>query len=323
MLEVRELRLVQAVAEHGTLVRAARVLGVSQPALTRSLAALEAKLRGQLFERSRQGVIPTNLGRAVLSEAADILARLNRLDSTVAEVRGGQVRELRIVAGNYVGETVGYRAAARMLSLYPTTRLRLIPGDWAEVPRALHAREASLGLLDLRGHEPDPGLEIEPLRPQPGVFVVRSGHPLAALATVTLPDILAFPLIFIGRVPQAVQGPMAAAREATRAAGRAHPAFPAMIQESPSVAVALLRHCDAVVPATLPVAGASLRSGEVAALRWRAPWMSLHPGVVRLRGRPPGEAEQGFLDLLRDTDREVEREAGAWLAGLGLPADCA
>ena len=100
MLEVRELRLVRAVAENRSLVAAARALGVSQPALTRSLAALEAKLRGQVFERSRKGVIPTNLGRALLAEAADILARLERLDSTMAEVRGGQLRELRIVAGN-------------------------------------------------------------------------------------------------------------------------------------------------------------------------------------------------------------------------------
>lgn len=323
MLEVRELRMMRVVAENGSLVRAARVLGVSQPALTRSLAALEAKLRGQLFERNRQGVIATNLGRAVLAEAADILARLERLDSTVSEVRGGQVRDLRVVAGNYVGESVGYRAAARMLSLYPTTRLRLIPGDWAEVPRAVNGREAALGLLDLRGYEADPGLEVEPLRPQPGVFVVRRDHPLTRMNQITLPDILAFPLMFIGRVPQAVQGPMAVAREAARAAGAAHPAFPAMVQESPSVAVALLRHCDAVVPATLQVAGAPLRCGEVVPLPWRAPWMSLHPGVVRLRGRPLGEAEQAFLDLLRDTDREIERENLAWLAEIGLPPDCA
>ncbi|MFM2147971.1 MAG: hypothetical protein RLZZ187_277 [Pseudomonadota bacterium] len=322
MLEVRELRLVRAVAENRSLVAAARVLGVSQPALTRSLAALEAKLRGQVFERSRKGVIPTNLGRAVLAEAADILARLERLDSTMAEVRGGQVRELRIVAGNYVGESLGCCAAARMLSLYPTTRLRVIPADWAEVPRVVNGREAAIGLLDLRGYDQDPGLEVEALRPQPGVFAVRRDHPLTRLESMSLPDILAFPLMFIGRVPQAVQAPMAAAREAARAARTAHPAFPAMIQESPTVAVSLLRHCDAVLPVTLPVVGTALRAGEVVVLRWREPWLSLYPGVVRLRGRPLGEAEQAFLDLVRDAEREIAEESETWLAGLGLSAAC-
>jgi DNA-binding transcriptional LysR family regulator len=322
MLEVRELRLVTAIAENGSLVRAARVLAVSQPALTRSLAALEAKLRSRLFERSRQGVIPTNLGRAVLAEASDILQRLERLESAVAEVRGGQVQELRIAAGNHVLESLGGRAAARMLALYPTTRLRLVAGDWADVPRMLHAREAAIGLLDLRGHAPDPGLAVETLQPQPGVFLVRRDHPLTRLARPTLPDILAWPLSFMGRVPQKVQGPLAAAREAARLAGPTHPAFPALVVESPGAAVSLLRYSDAVVPATLAVAEVALRSGAVVALRWREPWLSLHPGVLRLRGRPASEAEQAFLDLLRDVDRVVQAESRAWLAELGLSAEC-
>ena len=322
MLEARELHLVRVIAEHRTLVQAARVLGVGQPALTRSLAALETKLRGRLFERSRQGVVPTNLGRTVLAEAADILERLERLDRAMSEVRGGQLRELRIVCGNYVGETIGLRAVARMVPLFPTTRLRILSGDWVEVPRALQAREAAIGLLDLRGHAPDPGLEIERLRPHPGVFVVRRDHPLTKLEKLDLAAILAFPLIMIGRVPQEVQGPMAAAREAARAAGAAHPAFPAIIQDSPTVAVGLLRHCDAVVPLTPGIAGEALREGRVVALPWREPWMALHPGIMRLRGRPPGEAEQAYLDLLRDTDRAMERENLAWMAELGLPTEC-
>jgi DNA-binding transcriptional LysR family regulator len=323
MLEVRELHLVRVIAENGTLVRAARVLAVSQPALTRSLAALEGKLRGRLFERSRQGVVPTNLGRAVLAEAADILDRLDRLDRAVAEVRGGQVRELRIAAGQYVAESLGCRAAARMLGVYPATQLRLIPGDWVSVPRMVLAREASIGLLDVRGYGPDRGLELETLRPQPGVFLARRGHPLMSLPAPTLADVMAFPLTILGRVPQPLQGPMAAGREAARLAGNAHPAFPALVQESPTAAVELLRHCDAVVPVTMSIAEAALRGGDVVAVPWREPWLSLHPGVVRLRGRPPSEAEQAFLDLLRDTDRLIESEGSARLAALGLTAACA
>jgi DNA-binding transcriptional LysR family regulator len=322
MLEVRELHLVRVIAENGSLVRAARVLAVSQPALTRSLAALEAKLRGQLFERNRQGVVPTNLGRTLLAEGGDILERLDRLDRAVAEVRGGQVRELRIATGQYVAEALGHRAAAQMLGVYPATRLRLIPGDWVSVPRMVLAREAPVGLLDVRGYEPDRGLEVEVLRPQPGIFLARRGHPLTAQPAPTLADILAFPLTFIGRVPQVLQGPMAAAREAARLAGDAHPAFPALVQESPTAAVELLRHCDAVVPVTLAIAEPALRGGDVVALPWREPWLSLHPGIVRLRGRPPAEAEQAFLDLLRDTDRVVEAEGRARLEALGLTAEC-
>jgi DNA-binding transcriptional LysR family regulator len=240
----------------------------------------------------------------------------------MTEVRGGQIRDLSIMAGTYVLESIGMAAAMRMLPLYPRVRVKLLGGNWADVPRALHAREATLGLLDLRGAEPDAGLEVEPLRRQPGVFVVRAGHPLTRLPSVGLPDILSWPFLFISRAPQAVQGPMAAAREAARAAGTPHAAFPALMHESPTVALAALRHGDAVAALSLPVALPALRAGTVAALPWRERWVSVHPGVIRLRGRPAGEAEQAFLDLLRDADAEAEREAQAWCAENGLSAEC-
>jgi DNA-binding transcriptional LysR family regulator len=323
MLEVRELRLVQAIGEHGSLVRAARVLGVSQPALTRSLAALEARLRGPLFERSHRGVTVTNLGRAVLAEASDILARLERLDRSVAEVRGGQARDLVVAGGAYIAETAGIAAAARMLAAHPTLRVRLVTANWADVPRMVQEREAPIGLLDLRGFTPDPALTVERLRPQPGIFVVRPGHALAGRESLGLADILAWPLLMIGRVPQAVQGPLVAAREAARAAGTMHPAFPALVHESPTVALGALRHCDAVAAVTVALAQPALRRGEAVALRFREPWVSVHPGILRLRNRAPKEDEEAFLDLLRDTDAEVARDTLAWCAAAGFSPDCA
>jgi DNA-binding transcriptional LysR family regulator len=322
MLEARELRMVQAIGEHGSLVRASRVLGVSQPALTRSLAALEARLRGPLFERNRQGVIPTNLGRALLAEAAEILGRIERLERSIQEVRGGQTHDLVIAGGAYIAETVGIIAAARMLAGHPMVRVRLLTANWADVPRMVHEREAPIGLLDLRSFEPDPGLTVERLRPQPAVFVVRPGHVLTERPAAGLAEIMAFPFVFIGRVPQAVQGPMAAAREAARAAGAMHPAFPALVHESPTVALNALRHCDAVAGVTVALALEALRRGDVVALPFREPWMSVHPGILRLRNRAPSEAEQAFMDLLTDADAKVERDALAWCAAAGLSTEC-
>jgi DNA-binding transcriptional LysR family regulator len=322
MLEVRDLRLVRAIHEHGSLVRAARVLGVSQPALTRSLASLEAQLRGPLFERSRRGVIATNLGRAVVEEASDILGRLDRLDRAIAGVRGHQMRDLPIAAGAYIAETVGIAAAARMLAQHPTVRIRLLTANWADVPRMVIEREAPIGLVELRGFEADPALDVERLRPQPAVFVVRTGHPLTSRPATRPADMMAFPFVFIGRVPQAVQGPMAAAREAAQAAGALHPAFPALIHESPTVALKALRHSDAVAAVTVALALPELRRGEVVALPFREPWVSVHPGILRLRNRPPSEAEQAFLDLLQNADAESERDALAWCGAAGLPTDC-
>jgi DNA-binding transcriptional LysR family regulator len=323
MLEIRELRLIVAIDEHGSLLRASRALGVAQSAVTRGLAAIEARLRGPLFERTGRGTITTDLGRAVLADARDILERMSGLDRHLNEARGSQVRDLNIVAGSYVGEGLALTAAGRMMELYPQVRLRLMAANWAEVARAVLEREAPLGLLDLRGFQGDPGLEAEALRPQPGLFIVRPGHPLTQIPRVTLTDIMAYPFAFIGRAPREVQAPLVKAREAARAAGALHPAFPALVHESPTVALSLVARSDVVVAATTIIAARLLRLGEVVALPWREPWVCIRPGVLRLSGRPLGEAEQGFLDLLRDADAHGHEEGLRICAELGVSAECA
>jgi len=322
MYEVRDLRMVLAIAEHGSLARAARVLGIAQPALTRQLAALEARLRGKLFERSRRGAMATDLGRTVITQAGGILERFAALNRSSVEVRGDQVRDLTIAAGPYMAETLCLVAASRMVPLYPRVRIRLVSANWAEVPSMVVEREASLGLLDLRSAKEVADLEVERLRPQPGFFVVRPDHPLVGQPGLTLADILSYPMIFIGRIPVPVQAPMAEARAQARARGRMHPAFPAVIEESPTVALAALAHSDIVSAVTPAIADVALRAGLVAALPWREPWLSVHPGIVRVRNRVLGEAEQAFLDLVRTVDRDAEAAARRWCAAHGLPADC-
>lgn len=320
MLEARDLRIVRTIQEQGSLARAARVLGVGQPALTRSLAALEGRLRGRLFERDRRGVVPTDLGRALLAEAVDILQRLERLDRHLAEVRGSQVRTLQVVGGAYALESIGMPAAARMLAAHPTLQVQMLAANWAEVPRAVRDRKAVIGLMDLAALDDASDFAVERLRPQPGLFVVRPGHPLLEMAAPGLADMMAWPFAFIGRVPRRIQAPLAAAREAARAAGRLHPAFPALVHESPTVALAAVRHSDAVAAVSVPIVASALRAAEVVALRWRAPWLTLHTAAIRSRHRPPTETEEAFLDLLRTADAEAAAMAGAVLAASGLDA---
>ncbi|MEU3841421.1 LysR family transcriptional regulator [Streptomyces sp. NPDC028635] len=83
-LEVRHLRALCAIADTGSLHRAARQLGVSQPSLSGQLRRIEQGLGGALFLRTRTGCRPTPLGRLVLSRARPLVADLRSL---VAEAR--------------------------------------------------------------------------------------------------------------------------------------------------------------------------------------------------------------------------------------------
>ncbi|WP_433331324.1 LysR family transcriptional regulator [Spirillospora sp. CA-294931] len=83
-LEVRHLRVVCAIADAGSVRKAARLLGTTQPALTTQLTRIEKTLGGRLFSRTRSGSHPTPLGRVVLTHARSVI---EGLDTLVAEVR--------------------------------------------------------------------------------------------------------------------------------------------------------------------------------------------------------------------------------------------
>src|SRR6476661_696757 len=98
MLELRDLRLLTTIAANGSLVRAGRVLGITQSGLTRALAALEARLQAPLFDRSRRGLEPTEACRAILALAGPILDRAQALDATVAGLRDTHLGTLALAA---------------------------------------------------------------------------------------------------------------------------------------------------------------------------------------------------------------------------------
>ncbi|GGX77585.1 LysR family transcriptional regulator [Streptomyces fructofermentans] len=112
-LEVRHLRALCAIADTGSLHRAARQLGVAQPSLSTQLKRIEQELGGALFLRERTGCRPTRLGRVVLGRARPLVAEMHalvtearaaamdddgpqlRIGSTASRALAGWLRRLR------------------------------------------------------------------------------------------------------------------------------------------------------------------------------------------------------------------------------------
>src|SRR3984885_11872243 len=87
-LELRHLRVVCAIAETGSVTKAASQLGLAQPALTAQLQRIERTLGGPLFERDRRGARPTALGELVLSRARVLLPAMKGLQDEAARLAG-------------------------------------------------------------------------------------------------------------------------------------------------------------------------------------------------------------------------------------------
>src|SRR6058998_3897603 len=90
ILETRHLRLVAAVAEHGTLTRAGRVLHLTQSGLSRQLLDLETRLGLPLFHRLGKRMVPTPAGERLLVAARRALPQLSDVEEELRRLAGGR-----------------------------------------------------------------------------------------------------------------------------------------------------------------------------------------------------------------------------------------
>ncbi|WP_446666025.1 LysR family transcriptional regulator [Flexivirga sp. B27] len=95
-MEFRQLEYFRAVADRGSLSGAAKLLGLSQPALTAAIRKLERDVGVQLLERSARGVEPTDVGRYLLANARRLLGERDRLDQTISLMANGLVGNLSV-----------------------------------------------------------------------------------------------------------------------------------------------------------------------------------------------------------------------------------
>ncbi|MFJ1758384.1 LysR family transcriptional regulator [Kitasatospora sp. NPDC088134] len=134
-LDVRHLRVLCAIADTGSVRKAARRLGMTQPTLTTQLHRIERTIGGRLFTRERTGSRPTVLGHSVLSRARPVITEMDALVAAArAEAAGPGRRRLRI-------GSVGSRAVAAWL--------RRIHDRFPETDTTIHIDISAIALLHL------------------------------------------------------------------------------------------------------------------------------------------------------------------------------
>jgi DNA-binding transcriptional LysR family regulator len=87
-MRLNQIRVFLAVVDAGSVHAAARVLGISQPSVTKTLRTLEDDLRVRLLERTRRGVIPTDAGIAFVARARNVQSELRRATEELEQISG-------------------------------------------------------------------------------------------------------------------------------------------------------------------------------------------------------------------------------------------
>ena len=228
--------------------QAALRLGISQPAMSRSLAELRELLGDPLLVRTRNGMLPTRRAEELMRPLQQWLADATSMVVPEAFDPSRLVRRFRIGAGAYGVRAVIAPALSPLLEAAPGVAID-VTADGGDARARLAAGEADLMITDT---PPDPQLLHDRLLlVESFACVVRDGHPLSATAQAQPPSLeamAAWPHIAIGTGEQA-SDPLARALETIG------------IQRSPvatlpfaDAAVALVASCDAVLP--LPEAAA-------------------------------------------------------------------
>lgn len=181
MSDLRQFRHFVALAEHGHYARAAEAVNLSQPALSRSIQALEGQLGCTLVERGSRGVALTAHGRLVLEHARRLLAGHRALHNAVSQLGNLDSGELRLGGGPFPAARLLPEALAGFSSAHPRVRVALLIEDWQTLRQRLLDDAVELFVADIRELQGDPQLRIHPLREHPGVLFCRPGHPLLGL----------------------------------------------------------------------------------------------------------------------------------------------
>ena len=177
-MQLNQVRAFVAVVDCGSLRAAARRLGVSQPAMTKSIRSLEAELNAQLVQRTNRGVFPTAAGKAFLARARVVQAELRKAGEEVAQIAGQRGGSVAFGVGVPVLALVP-GALAHFHREHPAVRVRVVEGPGSALLPLVRdetldfclARSARAGL--------EPGLRYRSLLRSRLVVAGRRGHPLS------------------------------------------------------------------------------------------------------------------------------------------------
>ncbi|MFJ8858870.1 LysR substrate-binding domain-containing protein [Streptomyces sp. NPDC102451] len=181
-LELRHLRTVRAIADTGSLTKAAAALGLAQPALSAQLRRIEKALGGSLFDRDHTGARPTLLGELVLERARVVLPAVSGLQEEAVRFANASAAVERFRLGGTHGPLLG-GLVDRLAAAHPTAPVSTYT-SWsvAEIASLLIDGRLDFALIGACGESPPPmgdRLVWQVIGIDPVFVMLPESHPLA------------------------------------------------------------------------------------------------------------------------------------------------
>lgn len=190
-----QLRHLISLAETGSFSRSATALFLTQPALSRSIRALEDEMGQPLFDRIGRRNELTPFGLEVLERARNIVFEVDELTANGRSMQEGRAGRLRVGMGSGPGAMLMTPLLLEMARKHPAVHLAISRGSTERLVQALRERDLDALVIDARSLSPAPDLQVVTLSEMRGVFMCRKGHPLLrARGTLRFSAVLRFPI---------------------------------------------------------------------------------------------------------------------------------
>src|SRR5882757_912207 len=195
-LNLRDFHIALAVAEAGSMTKAAEALAVSYPVVSKTISELEQKLGVKLFDRSISGVEPTHYGRALLQSGIAVFDEIRRGLQQIDSIKQPDAGELRI--GSSIVTDAGLLPAIieRFSQDFPRAVIHVLPENIAiQQYDNLRDRKVELVLGRLPTTMSEPELVAETLFDEPNVVVAGSESRWVKRRNLALADLIGEPWV--------------------------------------------------------------------------------------------------------------------------------
>jgi DNA-binding transcriptional LysR family regulator len=189
-LKLRDLNILLAVADAGSMAKAALRLSISQPAVSRAIADMEHTLGVKLLDRSPQGIEPTQYGRALLKRGLAAFDELKQGVQDIAFLADPAAGELRVGASASLSEGMVTMVIEKLSQQHPRAVFRVVVGGATLLADALRTRAIELGVVRISMQEPSPDIQQEVLFEEPLAIMAGGNSPWLRRRRITLADLI-------------------------------------------------------------------------------------------------------------------------------------
>jgi len=301
-LDLKKLHHAVLLADERSFARAAVRAHLSQPALTRSIQALEAALDVRLFDRDLSHVTPTPAGAALIAKARHLLLQASTLQREVGLMRSLELGRVALGVGPIPAGVLLPSVLARLAREHPRVQAEVEVNNWQVLMEHLLNERIEFFVGDARELAGHPQLQITPLPSMSGGLYVRRGHPLLDRPGPLLARELAnWPTASISLPTQVQQqlrdwiGP-----------SEHYPALPTLSCDHLEVVNEIARNSDAIALSVHAVMRIEIEAGRLQELQFRdQPEVASQPSVVALAGRSFSPSARWLVERMTELSAEL------------------